>query len=97
MRISDWSSDVCSSDLVFLKDIGAQIAVVTGYAGAAPIYLALQRGEVDGVCSTWDAMRITAKSLHRIGAEDREKAITTVFVQTEIGRASCRERVCQYV
>jgi tripartite-type tricarboxylate transporter receptor subunit TctC len=67
---------------VFLKDMGAQIGVVTGYAGAAPIYLALQRGEVDGVCSTWDAMRITAKSLHGIGAEDREKAITTVFVQT---------------
>lgn len=67
---------------VFLKDIGARIRVVTGYSGAAPIYLALQRGEVDGVCSTWDAMRITAKSLHRIGAEDREKALTAIFVQT---------------
>jgi tripartite-type tricarboxylate transporter receptor subunit TctC len=67
---------------VFLKDLGAQIGLVTGYAGAAPIYLALQRGEVHGVCSTWDAMRITAQLLHRIGAEDREKAITTVFVQT---------------
>jgi hypothetical protein len=67
---------------VFLKDLGAQIGLVTGYAGAAPIYLALQRGEVHGVCSTWDAMRITAQSLHRIGAQDREKAITTVFVQT---------------
>ena len=67
---------------MFLNDIGAQIRVVTGYAGAGPIYLAIQRGEVDGVCSTWDAMRITAKSLHRIGTEDREKAITTIFVQT---------------
>jgi tripartite-type tricarboxylate transporter receptor subunit TctC len=67
---------------VLLKDIGAQIRVVTGYAGADPIYLAIQRGEVDGVCSTWDAMKITAKSLHRIGTEDREKAITTIFVQT---------------
>ena len=67
---------------VFLKDMGAPIGLVTGYAGAAPIYLALQRGEVDGVCSTWDAMRITAKSLHGIGTEDKEKATTTVFVQT---------------
>jgi tripartite-type tricarboxylate transporter receptor subunit TctC len=67
---------------VFLKDLGAQIGLVTGYTGAAPIYLALQRGEVHGVCSTWDAMRITAQALHRIGAEDREKAIATVFVQT---------------
>jgi tripartite-type tricarboxylate transporter receptor subunit TctC len=67
---------------VFLKDIGAQIRVVTGYAGAAPIYLAIERGEVDGVCSTWDAMKITAKSLHRVGTENREKAITTIFVQT---------------
>ncbi len=69
---------------VFLKDMGAQIKVVTGYPGAAPIYLAIERGEVEGVCSTWDAMRITAKSLHRIGTEDREKAITTIFVQTGI-------------
>jgi tripartite-type tricarboxylate transporter receptor subunit TctC len=67
---------------VVLKDIGAQIRVVTGYAGADPIYLAMQRGEVDGVCSTWDAMRITAKPLHRIGTEDKEKAVTTIFVQT---------------
>jgi tripartite-type tricarboxylate transporter receptor subunit TctC len=67
---------------VLLKDIGAQIRVVTGYAGAAPIYLAIERGEVDGVCSTWDAMKITAKLLHRIGTEDREKAVTTIFVQT---------------
>jgi tripartite-type tricarboxylate transporter receptor subunit TctC len=66
----------------FLKDIGAQIKVVTGYAGADQIYLAIQRGEMDGVCSTWDAMRITAKSLHGIGTEEREKAITTIFVQT---------------
>lgn len=67
---------------VFLQDIGARIKIVSGYAGAAPIYSAIQQGELDGVCSTWDAMRITARPLHRIGAEGGGQAMTHVIVQT---------------
>jgi tripartite-type tricarboxylate transporter receptor subunit TctC len=66
----------------FLRDIGAQIRVVTGYGGASDIYLAIQRGEVEGACSTWDAMRVSARELHRIGAENGRKAITKIILQT---------------
>src|SRR3546814_19105872 len=40
MRISDWSSDVCSSDLY-------------GYQGTAQVRLAMEKGEVDAVCAFW--------------------------------------------
>src|SRR3546814_10903743 len=72
MRISDWSSDVCSSDLrallppwpvLVIEDVsgGSVEALLLGKVGAAP---------------------------ERLGAGGEEH---------EIGRASCRERVCQYV
>jgi tripartite-type tricarboxylate transporter receptor subunit TctC len=66
----------------FLKEIGARVQIVSGYAGAAPIYSAMQQGELDGVCSTWDAMRITARPLHQIGTEGAGQAITDIIVQT---------------
>src|SRR3546814_3048442 len=62
MRISDWSSDVCSSDL----QVGTQ-----GLPGRRQA--ALAQGGADA------------------GGQVRAVA------QQEIGRASCRERVCQYV
>src|SRR3546814_3674845 len=75
MRISDWSSDVCSSDLVIHAH---DVKLETSSCGA------------DGTtgCRT-------------IGVSRQEKpqcaprSITTS--SAEIGRASCRERVCQYV
>lgn len=79
------STGVGSTNFIWptlLKEIGAQIRVVTGYGGASDIYLAIQRGEVEGACSTWDAMRVSAKELHRIGADDTRKAITKIFLQT---------------
>src|SRR3546814_5026040 len=60
MRISDWSSDVCSSDLI------------TRITWAA--YITTTR---------WAVSAMTPMSW--------------VMSMTEIGRASCRERVCQYV
>src|SRR3546814_9780741 len=60
MRISDWSSDVCSSDLA---------------SSAAPSHYI-----VDG---------------SNIATEGR--AMPSLKQLNEIGRASCRERVCQYV
>src|SRR3546814_4004034 len=61
MRISDWSSDVCSSDLL-----------------AAAYLVARKRGYPAGTFPGWG---IVLRSL----------------VAAKIGRASCRERVCQYV
>src|SRR3546814_11454889 len=76
MRISDWSSDVCSSDL----PTAATLAPGHG-AEFMPALAELLPGlvvEFGGEGAAADA--------RRIGLGD-----------AEIGRASCRERVCQYV
>src|SRR3546814_9266277 len=67
MRISDWTSDVCSSDLCWWSR--------------------------HATCSTSTASV-------RFGSRSRSNASTATasFMTTcQIGRASCRERVCQYV
>src|SRR3546814_4670719 len=80
MRISDWSSDVCSSDLVGeMTEIGEADGVL-GFLGA------FDRLEVDIV----DGLRAVAVDQIDVGAAD-------AFDARKIGRASCRERVCQYV
>src|SRR3546814_12862855 len=90
MRISDWSSDVCSSDLAGLL---------------APDYLAARSALIDpgtsierpGPGHPAGASRALAD-----GDEPEENG-TSHFAAIdgegtmEIGRASCRERVCQYV
>src|SRR3546814_9526678 len=69
MRISDWSSDVCSSDLaVPAHEVSSREDLDTAHAG------------IKGIAGT-----------HRALAGTRE------LLAGEIGRASCRERVCQYV
>src|SRR3546814_2593170 len=81
MRISDWSSDVCSSDLwpraillnawgtANMRTGGDDIAQALALIGARP---------------TWE------------GASGRVTGFEIVPID-QIGRASCRERVCQYV
>src|SRR3546814_4683692 len=69
MRISDWSSDVCSSDL-----LGAGLRHRACRVGAHQIEVAIH------AVVRWRAKVVAAHG-------DRQ----------EIGRASCRERVCQYV
>src|SRR3546814_9594779 len=90
MRISDWSSDVCSSDLLDQHRVhagdfgrGAERAVVHVASGASGDlrYLARRQG-------AWRA----AVEL----AQRRKGDVAHVHVE-EIGRASCRERGCQYV
>src|SRR3546814_8718648 len=76
MRISDWSSDVCSSDL----DRPAERKVAEALAGVG-VELHKEVGEIPG--GHFRVMPDRLLLCHR-GAE-------------EIGRASCRERVCQYV
>src|SRR3546814_14870891 len=81
MRISDWSSDVCSSDLTTTVD---RIVTLDGDLGGAvagqSVTLTLS-DEVD--CSRGDV----------IAAADAPPEAAA----QQIGRASCRERVCQYV
>src|SRR3546814_3120837 len=76
MRISDWSSDVCSSDLLRrlpLRGVGRDQWAV-GHASLA----------------------INAAHEHAVPYRDAVQEGIATPVE-EIGRASCRERVCQYV
>src|SRR3546814_9670618 len=85
MRISDWSSDVCSSDLLPRLDIALLDQVVEHAA---------QRLLGDGE----QAQQV----LHRqvgLARDEIERAVMRPAqpLRGQIGRASCRERVCQYV
>src|SRR3546814_961800 len=77
MRISDWSSDVCSSDL-------------TPGPGSTNGYWMPRPGRPSAP---------TAATLRGLAgtAERAWQCRTQPASIQEIGRASCRERVCQYV
>src|SRR3546814_4734822 len=89
MRISDWSSDVCSSDLIAInkaRDWARRRAVRRFFTFARPIEEAWHIA--DGTAGADVAGIATCHQrvdpMHGIG-------------RAEIGRASGRERVCQYV
>src|SRR3546814_10312497 len=83
MRISDWSSDVCSSDLDTTSKVSeSDSRLVTAASFSRPGYSA-KIADWSGL-ATW-LSSATAPS-------ERSS-----FISLQIGRASCRERVCQYV
>src|SRR3546814_14801601 len=98
MRISDWSSDVCSSDL---RNVSR---------GEPFVAQAASGRDDDGLGS--NDMNLTAQFVHighsgqngslilyRFWKERRTWRLSFRMPMPvpEIGRASCRERVCQYV
>src|SRR3546814_5525031 len=87
MRISDWSSDVCSSDLqsVAVRRAGEEAAFLEG-AGEVP-----RAGRVGGEAEE-AAIIFGVADHHQRGVGPRLGR-----GEHKIGRASCRERVCQYV
>src|SRR3546814_8066471 len=82
MRISDWSSDVCSSDL----DVVGQPRNATRVQRRRPAGEARHR-EIEAAPEEVDGADLAEIP----GAEALQHPID------EIGRASWRERVCQYV
>src|SRR3546814_7895759 len=91
MRISDWSSDVCSSDLLHhdLEAIGSYGLII---AGVVPRREGILTPAVGGD-DVGELARL--QSLGALEHQMLEKVREPRFA--EIGRASCRERVCQYV
>src|SRR3546814_13118474 len=92
MRISDWSSDVCSSELAQASrhsgEVGLEIVALDMRAKQAETsleYGARARIAVPGQCGGRDA------------AMRRPARVHDLRPRAEIGSASCRERVCPYV
>src|SRR3546814_6829344 len=88
MRISDWSSDVCASDLSRDQRL----------SGVEPVPMGVQ------ISRAPDVNRILDREQDRVGDFLRNVLVGPAGVErdgdrrdAEIGRASCRERVCQYV
>src|SRR3546814_1419369 len=101
MRISDWSSDVCSSDLILTDEA----AGLVGGLGMAP-GLCVGRGNIamaqathgsapdiagTGLANPYAMIESTRMLIEWLG---RRRNIAGAV---EIGRAACRERVCPYV
>src|SRR3546814_8417615 len=97
MRISDWSSDVCSSDLGTNFFIGPG----TGHGKEHPfsgekmtVTMALYRAkDIDEAIELTNAIQAYQGQGHSCGIYSQSDE----NIMKQIGRASCRERVCQYV
>src|SRR3546814_8820449 len=88
MRISDWSSDVCSSDLIGLPRRDDRREMIGAIAGK----FIGEHHNIDLARSARD----TRGAISRRNPVHRG-ALHACRAQVQIGRASCRERVCQYV
>src|SRR3546814_7915594 len=106
MRISDWSSDVCSSDLwnqaqAELQQVGASIAALNTLASQVSGTASLSAFLLESTSTTFE-LRGAVEEDHRQLAVLEDEVNKTVVVidrllNEQIGRASGRERVCQYV
>src|SRR3546814_13623223 len=123
MRISDWSSNVCSSDLYFnynFSPITAEDGRIEGVFNAGlettPRVVASrhQRVLIDLIAETASATSVEEAFAGAIGPGRSPRGVSLRRavpprrrrgpprrqhgrVPGEIGRASCRDRVCQYV
>src|SRR3546814_7191935 len=85
MRISDWSSDVCSSDLLDILS--------SDYYPASLLQAALGLAEQDNGYDLPRAIAtISLAPARAAGLDDRGE----IAVGLQTGSASCRDRACQY-
>src|SRR3546814_11754600 len=104
MRISDWSSDVCSSDLALYRGVLEDDLERRGH-----LFLARAAADVEEVRREFAVELDDVHRRHRqTGTIDHatdvaveldvgEVIFRRLYLGREIGRASWRERVCQYV
>src|SRR3546814_17114563 len=99
MRISDWSSDVCSSDLDLAvveerpkpESVGAAIV-----RDDRQIFCALAAQSLDQMLGVSRQTKTARHDRHAVEQDAVERRIG-LRKYLEIGRAPCRKRVCQYV
>src|SRR3546814_3648328 len=113
MLISDWRSDVCSSDLCINRFLRMTSLALYLFGGAVMWTLMLKSGvhaTIAGILLAF-AIPISAKQDDERSASHRlehilHKPVAFIILPIfalantgiiKIGRASCRERVCQYV
>src|SRR3546814_13725839 len=107
MRISDWSSDVCSSDLAAdragaRKHLPRQPLAIrpAASAGMAEAFACLRCLWMSTPRGSTEASATPRAHPHGTGAPampNIEKVCFDRVLPAEIGRAACRDRVCQYV
>src|SRR3546814_4029664 len=74
MRISDWSSDVCPSDLPEVGRVGFAVVGPAG-EGFHPVMASAQAGEVVGVGLTWWAVGVVGLDVVEVGAGRGDGAV----------------------
>src|SRR3546814_10099147 len=87
MRISDWSSDVCSSDLTSIERLrsaamSTTYTIDTSTSRATPVSAPMKR--------------MMVPAIRKRKGTDQPLVMLTAYT-APIGREECRERVCQYV
>src|SRR3546814_11920406 len=103
MRISDWSSDVCSSDLPVRLHVGVACAdAVVLVAAQRAVHTEPFADEVLVATATFVGHAVLQACHQREWpiAQLRRPATAQVggaVLAVPIGRASCRESVCEYV
>src|SRR3546814_16417630 len=107
MRISDWSSDVGSSDLLLDRDRGRSAAHIVREADSPWPARLQEMARRHGLWIHSGSMPLLAEDgarrvnrSHIVAADGSIRARydkVHMFDVTQIGRASCRERVCPYV
>src|SRR3546814_1584442 len=88
MRISDWSSDVCSSDLTMAEIVEVHFPGIQKTLVSRAMDIFYEVRDVPGLNKKPSTSELI-DWLKLLLNED--------MPIEEIGRASCRERVCQYV
>src|SRR3546814_3957304 len=98
MRISDWSSDVCSSDLRRIaRTLSGRNAQLYPGAARRPSGAWAMRQRPTPALFAIGGNRALRALEFGLALPGIEQLIDAIAIGVQIGRASCRERVCQYV
>lgn len=73
LRFGGTRAGASSDDLPKLMDalMGTRLKVISGYSGTGPIRVALQRREINALCSGWESMRVTARAMLDAKGDDK--------------------------
>src|SRR3546814_10970690 len=100
MRIRDWSSDVCSSDLKDLADIPDNVKRKLEIVPVSDCDEVLARALVKELTPIeWTESEDDVQTTRTPQGDGEQPGVLTHYAgaRKQIGRASCRERVCKYV